>query len=50
MTYMQARKIVGRQSRNHIRMMYIALNLHAWNNTAEENERRKACAIVLGLE
>lgn len=50
MTKAEARKLVGNQSTHCIRMMYIALNTHAWNNTAEENLRRKACAVLLGRE
>jgi len=43
----EAEKIVGRQPTWALRNMVLALKMHVWLNTAEENERLKAARMVL---
>jgi len=43
----EAEKIVGRQPTWALRNMVLALKMHTWLNTAEENERLKAARMVL---
>jgi len=43
----EAEKIVGRQPTWALRNMVLALKLHSWLNTQEENERLKAARMVL---
>jgi hypothetical protein len=50
MTETEARKVLGRAittSFAMMRRMRMALLMHSWNNTAEENERLKACEVLL---
>ena len=47
MTLAEAEKIVGRQPTWALRNMVLALKMHIWLNTAEENERLKAARMVL---
>ena len=47
MTVDQAWKIVGNQSKTHIRMMVKALSMMKMMNTAEENQRLEAGKICL---
>ena len=47
MTLAEAEKIVGRQPTWALRNMVLALKMHTWLNTPEENERLKAARIVL---
>jgi hypothetical protein len=49
MTMQRAVEILGinRRRDGDLREMHKALGLHAWANTAEENERREAAGVVL---
>ncbi len=47
MTTEQAQKIVGYQPTWVLKNMVTALKIHAWLNTAEENQRLEAAKIVL---
>jgi hypothetical protein len=42
-----AKSIVGSRPDWELRNMYKALGFFAWCNTAEENQRREACRVVL---
>lgn len=47
MTIDQAKSIVGRRARWELIAIKRALSIHAWLNTAEENERLAAVKILL---
>lgn len=47
MTTEQARKIVGNQPKNCVINMKLALSMHSWHNTPEENERLEACKVLI---
>jgi len=46
MTIEEARTIVGNQPVWAIRNMRIALSMHSWLNTEEENQRLEACRTI----
>jgi hypothetical protein len=47
MTYSEAQKICGNQSKYWLRNMVLALSMHPWLNTKAENERLMAAKIIL---
>jgi len=47
MTLAEADKIIGHQPTWALHNMVLALNLHPWLNTTEEDERLEAARIVL---
>ena len=49
MTIDQAKNIVGRRARWELIAIKRALSIHAWLNTAEENERLAAVKILLRI-
>jgi len=42
-----AYRLAGNSDRRHLAMMVLALSLHSWNNTAEENLRLQAAKFIL---
>ena len=47
MTYSEAQKICGNQSKHGLRNMVLALSMHPWLNTKAEDERLTAAKIIL---
>tara|TARA_R110000751_G_C13675253_1_gene470723 strand:- start:32 stop:187 length:156 start_codon:yes stop_codon:yes gene_type:complete len=43
----EAKKIVGNQSKRTLKNMVMALSMHPWLNTPEENKRLVAGRLVL---
>jgi hypothetical protein len=47
MSHPEAARICGRQSTGSLRAMVVALSIHPWLNTKDDERRLKAAKVVL---
>lgn len=47
MSHPEAARICGRQSTGSLRAMVVALSIHPWLNTKDDERRLKAARVVL---